>query len=46
MIDGTNIDHWSQQVSMKEGTSTTSFQFKDLAQIKYLFFIKKFRNHL
>ena len=35
MIDGTNIDHWSQQVSMKEGTSTTSFQFKDLAQIKY-----------
>ena len=35
MIDGSNIDHWSQQVSMKEGTSTTSFQFKDLAQIKY-----------
>ncbi|RXM41586.1 glycoside hydrolase family 65 protein [Flavobacterium sp. YO64] len=35
MVDGTNIDHWSQQVSMKEGTSTTSFQFKDLAQIKY-----------
>jgi trehalose/maltose hydrolase-like predicted phosphorylase len=35
MIDGATIDHWNQQVSMKEGTSTTSFQFKDLAQIKY-----------
>lgn len=35
MINGTNIDHWSQQISMKEGMSTTSFQFKDLAQIKY-----------
>ena len=22
IIDGSNIDHWSQQVSMKEGTST------------------------
>jgi trehalose/maltose hydrolase-like predicted phosphorylase len=35
VIDGSNIDHWSQQVAMKEGTSTASFQFKDLAEIKH-----------
>ncbi|OAZ04567.1 glycosyl hydrolase family 95 catalytic domain-containing protein [Flavobacterium succinicans] len=35
MIEGSNIDQWRQQIAMKEGTSTTSFQFKDLAQIQY-----------
>jgi hypothetical protein len=29
-----NIDNWNQVV-MKEGTSTTSFSFKDLASINY-----------
>jgi len=35
LVEGVNIDHWSQLVSMKDGTSTTSFQFKDVAQINY-----------
>ena len=30
-----NIDNWSQVVSMKEGTSTTSFTFKDLVAVDY-----------
>jgi trehalose/maltose hydrolase-like predicted phosphorylase len=34
-IKSDNIDNWSQVVSMKEGTSTTSFSFKDLATINY-----------
>ncbi|RDI52189.1 glycosyl hydrolase family 95 catalytic domain-containing protein [Flavobacterium glaciei] len=34
-IKSDNIDNWSQVISMKEGTSTTSFSFKDLATIKY-----------
>ena len=34
-IKSDNIDNWSQVVSMKEGTSTTSFSFKDLANIDY-----------
>ena len=34
-IKSDNIDNWSQVVSMKEGTSTTSFSFKDLANINY-----------
>ncbi|MFV8335385.1 glycosyl hydrolase family 95 catalytic domain-containing protein [Flavobacterium sp. RSP29] len=34
-IKSDNIDNWSQVVAMKEGTSTTSFSFKDLANINY-----------
>ncbi len=34
-IKSDNIDDWSQTVSMKEGTSTTSFSFKNLATIDY-----------
>jgi trehalose/maltose hydrolase-like predicted phosphorylase len=34
-IKSDNIDNWSQVVSMKEGTSTTSFTFKDFASINY-----------
>lgn len=34
-IKSDNIDNWSQVISMKEGTSTTSFSFKDLAKINY-----------
>ena len=34
-IKSDNIDNWSQVVSMKEGTSTTSFSFKDFASINY-----------
>ena len=34
-IKGDNITNWSQTVSMKEGTSTTSFSFKDFANINY-----------
>ena len=34
-IKSDNISNWSQVVSMKEGISTTSFSFKDLATINY-----------
>lgn len=34
-ISGTNITNWNQTVSMKEGTSTTSFSFNNLADITY-----------
>jgi protein-glucosylgalactosylhydroxylysine glucosidase len=34
-IKSDNIENWSQVVSMKEGTSTTSFSFKDFASINY-----------
>lgn len=34
-IKADNIDNWSQVVSMKEGTSTTSFTFKDLVSVDY-----------
>lgn len=34
-IKSDNISNWSQVVSMKEGTSTTLFSFKDLATINY-----------
>lgn len=34
-IKGNNISNWSQTVSMKEGISTTSFTFQDLADINY-----------
>ncbi len=34
-IKSDNIDNWSQVVSMKEGTSTTSFSFKNNAKINY-----------
>ena len=34
-IKSDNISNWSQVVNMKEGTSTTSFSFKDLANIHY-----------
>jgi hypothetical protein len=33
-IKSDNIDNWTQVIAMKEGTSTTTFTFKDLA-IKY-----------
>jgi len=35
MIQSNNIDNWSQIVSMKEGTSTVSFSFKEYATIDY-----------
>ncbi|HEU4788685.1 MAG TPA: glycoside hydrolase family 65 protein [Flavobacterium sp.] len=34
-IQSNNISNWSQIVNMKEGTSTTSFSFKDFATINY-----------
>jgi trehalose/maltose hydrolase-like predicted phosphorylase len=34
-IKSDNIDNWSQVISMKEGTSTTSFSFKNYAKINY-----------
>jgi protein-glucosylgalactosylhydroxylysine glucosidase len=34
-IKSSTISNWNQVISMKEGTSTTSFSFKDLATIKY-----------
>ncbi len=34
-VKSDNISNWSQVVSMKEGISTTSFSFKDLAKIDY-----------
>ncbi|WP_395054574.1 glycosyl hydrolase family 95 catalytic domain-containing protein [Flavobacterium sp.] len=34
-IKSDNIENWSQVISMKEGISTTSFSFKDLAKIDY-----------
>ena len=34
-VKSDNIDNWSQVVSMKEGTSTTSFTFKDLVSVDY-----------
>lgn len=34
-INSDNIDNWNQVVSMKEGTSTTSFTFKDLVAVDY-----------
>lgn len=35
LVESKNIDNWNQSVSMKEGISTTSFSFKELATIKY-----------
>lgn len=34
-ITSTTISNWSQQVSLKEGTSTTSFTFKEYAAVDY-----------
>lgn len=34
-IKSNNIDNWKQVISMKEGTSTTSFSFKDFATVDY-----------
>ena len=34
-IQSNTISNWSQVVNMREGTSTTSFSFKDLAMINY-----------
>jgi trehalose/maltose hydrolase-like predicted phosphorylase len=34
-IKSDNIDKWTQVISMKEGISTTSFSFKDMANINY-----------
>lgn len=34
-IESSTISNWSQVISMKEGMSTTSFSFKDLATINY-----------
>lgn len=35
LVDSVSIDHWTQQLFMKDGISTSSFQFKEEAQIKY-----------
>lgn len=35
LVDSKSIKNWSQSISMKEGISTTSFSFKELATIKY-----------
>jgi trehalose/maltose hydrolase-like predicted phosphorylase len=34
-IKSDNIENWNQVIAMKEGTSTTSFSFKDLATVQY-----------
>ena len=34
-IKSSNISNWNQVVSMREGTSTTSFSFKDFAHVDY-----------
>ena len=34
-IKSNNIENWRQVIAMKEGTSTTSFSFKDFATIDY-----------
>lgn len=34
-INGENITNWQQTINMKEGISTTSFKFQDLAAIDY-----------
>jgi protein-glucosylgalactosylhydroxylysine glucosidase len=34
-VDSKNISNWNQVIAMKEGISSTSFSFKDLANIKY-----------
>ncbi|SHF90616.1 Trehalose and maltose hydrolase (possible phosphorylase) [Flavobacterium micromati] len=34
-IKSNNIDNWKQVIAMKDGTSTTSFSYKDLANINY-----------
>ena len=34
-IKSDNIDNWGQMISMKEGISTTSFSFKNLATVNY-----------
>ncbi|MBW4359553.1 glycosyl hydrolase family 95 catalytic domain-containing protein [Flavobacterium taihuense] len=34
-VKSDNISNWSQVVNMKEGTSTTSFSFKEMANIDY-----------
>ncbi|MFP3833285.1 glycosyl hydrolase family 95 catalytic domain-containing protein [Chryseobacterium sp. SIMBA_028] len=34
-VTGNNISGWNQTISMREGISTTSFSFKDLATIHY-----------
>lgn len=34
-ITGKNITNWQQMINMKEGISTTSFVFKDLASVDY-----------
>ncbi|MGL5111046.1 MAG: glycoside hydrolase family 65 protein, partial [Flavobacterium sp.] len=34
-VTSETIDNWEQVVSMREGTSTTSFRFKDVATIQY-----------
>lgn len=34
-IKSDNIENWNQVIAMKEGTSTTSFSFKDFATVQY-----------
>ena len=40
-IKSDNISNWSQTVSMKEGISTTSFSYKDFANINYSIFANR-----
>ena len=40
-VKSDNISNWSQIVNMKEGTSTTSFSFKDFATINYTIFANR-----
>ena len=40
-IKSDNISNWFQSVSMKNGISTTSFDFKDLAKIDYSIFANR-----
>jgi trehalose/maltose hydrolase-like predicted phosphorylase len=40
-INGQNISDWQQTINMKEGISTTSFVFKDLAAVDYSILVNR-----
>ena len=40
-ITGQNISNWKQTINMKEGISTTSFVFKDLASVDYSILVNR-----
>ncbi len=40
-INGQNISNWKQTIDMKNGISTTSFSFRDLAEVDYSIFANR-----